>query len=73
MDSGSGFSVPKRKHSVSERTKRPSVARLLEKIGDEAEKSKRQFQMRSKPIWMMIMIASPRKRKNLKMAKKFGF
>ena len=46
MDSGSGFSVPKRKHSVSERTKRPSVARLLEKIGDEAEKSKRQYQMR---------------------------
>ena len=48
MDSGSGFSVPKRKHSVSERTKRPTVARLLDKIGDEAEKCKRQCQMRSK-------------------------
>ena len=43
MGSGFGFSVPKRKYSVSERTKRPSVARLLEKVGDEgqAEKCKR--------------------------------
>ena len=52
MGSGSGFSpsVPKRKHSVSERTKRPTVARLLEKVGDEgqAEKSKRQCRIRSK-------------------------
>ena len=53
MGSGSGFSVPKRKHSVSERTKRPSLARLLEKVEEEEEQAekcklpmKRQCRMR---------------------------
>ena len=53
MDSGSGFSVPKRRYSVSERTKRPSLARLLEKVDEEEEQAekcklpmKRQCRMR---------------------------